>query len=159
MVSVPGLSLRDGLCKQHAGRYVIDIHIYIYIYIYIQHSLAVLVCRSLLEKESPLNSLSISHRMYYLSIKEWDDPSVVPGRETYEDWTYIKGLDVTGGDTFFPHMEDQWQDMVKRQTKNLVESGISTQTSSVRCIRDDDSYVVDGRQQYTTKLPSPIRNE
>ncbi|OEU07847.1 hypothetical protein FRACYDRAFT_174392 [Fragilariopsis cylindrus CCMP1102] len=90
--------------------------------------------------------------------KEWDDPSVVPGRETYEDWTYIKGLDAAGGDSFFPHMEDQWQDMVQRQTKHLVESGISTQTSSVRCVRDDDSYVVDSRQQYTTKLPSHIRN-
>jgi len=96
--------------------------------------------------------------MQTASWKELDNPSVVPGRETYKDWTDIQGLDITGGDSFFPHMEENWKEMVGHRTNQLYDSGNSTQTSSLHCIRNSDAYVVDGQQQCTTKLSSPIRN-
>merc|ERR1711924_5156 len=41
--------------------------------------------------------------------KEWDDPSVVPGKETYGDWADSKGLGAAGRTSLFPHMTEEWQ--------------------------------------------------
>jgi len=92
--------------------------------------------------------------------KEWDNPSVVPGRETYEDWTDIRGLDGAGRTSIFPHMTEEWQDLAERKTSELLllftdEPSLvssSSSSSSVRCLRDDQACVVDGRRQTVTEL-------
>ena len=90
------------------------------------------------------------------SNQEWDDPSVVPGKETYNDWKETKGLDATGGVSWFPHMTEEWQEMTERKTKELVTStatvGDEGVSSSVRLIRDDQAYAVDGRTQSIIEL-------
>ena len=83
--------------------------------------------------------------------QEWDDPSVVPGKETYGDWVDTSGLDATGKVSWFPHMTEEWRDMTEQKTKALLESTDATQ-SSVKLIRDDQAYVVDGRTQTVTEL-------
>ena len=98
-------------------------------------------------------------------IKGWDDPSVVPSKETYEDWTDIQGLDGAGQTSLFPHMTAEWQELAERRTKELLESSATISTAfdddddeqslpppSVRCIRDDQAYAVHGRRQSITEL-------
>jgi len=84
--------------------------------------------------------------------KEWDDPSVVPNKETYEDWNGTKGLNATGNISWFPHMTEEWKEMTNEKTKILLESESSDNTSSVTLIRDDQAYAVDGRTQSITEL-------
>lgn len=96
--------------------------------------------------------------------KEWDDPSVVPGKETYQDWTDIRGLDGAGRTSLFPHMTEEWQEVAEHRTEELLESTTSkgdedndnedplSLSPSVRCIRDDQAYVVDGRRQTIAEL-------
>ncbi len=83
--------------------------------------------------------------------KEWDDPSVVPNKESYRDWNDTKGLDATGKVSWFPHMTEEWQEMTNKKTKILLESS-GDDTSSVTLIRDDQAYAVDGRTQSITEL-------
>lgn len=95
--------------------------------------------------------------------KEWDDPSVVPDKPTYEDWTQIRGLDATGGVSWFPHMTEEWRDMTQAKTKTLLETASRSndgdnenddkaKSSSVRLIRDDQAYVVEGKSQSIREL-------
>ena len=94
---------------------------------------------------------------------------MVPGRESYGDWNHIKGLNVTGCTSFFPHMDDKWKELIDRRTKQLLfdiakatipssahslpsSQDQSLASSSVRCIRDDEAYVVDGREKQIIKL-------
>lgn len=90
--------------------------------------------------------------------KEWDDPSVVPGMETYEDWTDVRGLDGAGRCSVFPHMTDEWQELTERKTKQLLETVTgnddeqSSSTPTVHCVRDDQAYTVDGRRRIVTEL-------
>ena len=101
--------------------------------------------------------------------QEWDDPSVVPGKETYDDWTTTMGLGASGKISWFPHMTEEWQDTTERKTQELLEStaviaseetttttktaaATTTSPSSVRLIRDDQAYAVDGRTQSVTEL-------
>ena len=90
--------------------------------------------------------------------KEWDDPSVVPGKETYGDWKDASGLRAVGTASVFPHMADEWTDLADRKTKELLEytsassSGGTASPPTVFCIRDDQAYAVDGRQKSITKL-------
>jgi peptidase E len=53
--------------------------------------------------------------------KRWDDPSVVPGRETYEDWKGKIGLNLAGGASFFPHMSDDFDSLVEEKRDDLNE--------------------------------------
>ncbi|KAL7480304.1 hypothetical protein ACHAW6_005998 [Cyclotella cf. meneghiniana] len=48
--------------------------------------------------------------------KGWDDPSVVPGRESYDRWIGCAGLGFVGDESFFPHYGNQWRDLVKEKT-------------------------------------------
>lgn len=111
--------------------------------------------------------------------KEWDDPSVVPGKETYGDWTDVRGLDGAGRTSIFPHMTEEWEELAEHKTAQLLAScgnsdvdgkgdgnsnsnsdgsgsgngdGASLLSSSVRCVRDDQAYVVDGRRRTLTEL-------
>lgn len=47
--------------------------------------------------------------------KEWDDPSIVPGRESYDDWLGLKGFQFAGNLSFFPHMSDRWAKLVQEK--------------------------------------------
>lgn len=66
--------------------------------------------------------------------KGWDNPSVVPGRETYDDWKGQRGLGLIGSSSFFPHMSDEWDNLVK-------EKGLS----SVYCLQDSEIFCFDRR--------------
>ncbi len=71
--------------------------------------------------------------------KGWDDPSVVPGRESYDAWRGISGLDLLGGASIFPHMTEQWESLVTEKTVGF--------DSHVYCISDSQMCLVDGEQQ------------
>lgn len=90
--------------------------------------------------------------------KEWDDPSVVPGKETYDDWADVCGLNAAGRTSVFPHMTDQWQELADRRTEKVLErTGSGSEDSSepapsVRFIRDNQAYIVDGKRQSIAEL-------
>jgi len=88
--------------------------------------------------------------------KAWDDPSVVPGKETYGDWTDSRGLGTAGRTSFFPHMTEEWRDLTERKTKELLRDGAAADTgrsdASVFCLRDDQAFAVDGRTQSIVEL-------
>jgi peptidase E len=51
--------------------------------------------------------------------KGWDDPSIVPGREEYNDWKNCIGLNMAGGASFFPHMNEEWTDLVEEKMSEM----------------------------------------
>ena len=73
---------------------------------------------------------------------------MVPGMESYKDWQGVKGLDVVGGRSFFPHMNDQWQTLVEEKRISWEDG------SAVVCLRDDEVCFVDGSQKRITQLSS-----
>mmetsp|Transcript_19682 Transcript_19682/g.47533 ORF Transcript_19682/g.47533 Transcript_19682/m.47533 type:complete len:466 (+) Transcript_19682:101-1498(+) len=90
--------------------------------------------------------------------KEWDDPSVVPGRETYNDWRDIRGLDLVGDTSFFPHMDDRWKSLVEKRRKelpfNLRDDDDDDQSIcesnadfDVCCLTDFDVCTVNGKER------------
>ena len=77
--------------------------------------------------------------------KQWDDPTIVPGMEHYEDWhSGIPGWNVAGGASFFPHMAPEWQPVVTNR--------LQTMTTDVHCLADDDVCWINGTQQGLTIL-------
>ncbi|KAL7527102.1 hypothetical protein ACHAXR_001803 [Thalassiosira sp. AJA248-18] len=84
--------------------------------------------------------------------KGWDDPSVVTGKETYDDWLDCKGFEFVGDRSFFPHMSDDWNDLVeeKVETQNLGEN--------VYCLREEDACCVIGGKKVSLVIsgPTPI---
>jgi hypothetical protein len=64
---------------------------------------------------------------------------VVPGKEVYGDWEDIAGLDLLGGASIFPHMDDRWESMVSEK-KALLES-------RVYCLDDSEICLVDGQKR------------
>jgi hypothetical protein len=76
--------------------------------------------------------------------KRWDDPSVVPGMSSYDDWVAAEGLDVAGGASFFPHMSSEWDDLVE-----------SKRMGKVYCLADSDVCCIDGVKQELTVLRGP----
>ena len=76
--------------------------------------------------------------------KGWDDPSVVPGRESPDDWRGVPGLDWCGGWAFFPHHVDgEWGETVRQRGAELrkqVRGGVV----EVCSLRDDQVCHVDG---------------
>jgi hypothetical protein len=74
-----------------------------------------------------------------LQYQGWDDPSVVPGKETYDDWKGVKGFGLVGDSSFFPHMGDQWKELVAEKQNGMPA------TSKVYCLRDEEVCCVDGR--------------
>ena len=94
--------------------------------------------------------------------KGWDDPRVVPGRETYGDWKNVPGLDWCGGGgrAFFPHYEpDEWGETVRVQGAELVQrrhrdksSGVAVAVEEVVSLRDDQVWHLDGATGQATIL-------
>jgi hypothetical protein len=92
-----------------------------------------------------------------LNLKGWDDPSIVAGRETYQDWKHVQGLSLVGCTSFFPHMEDHWQSVVNDRTKELIEyldyeneGGSSYDFKllpTVCCLSDEQACLVEGEKQ------------
>lgn len=86
--------------------------------------------------------------------KGWDDPSVVPGKETYDDWLNCRGFEFVGERlSFFPHMSDAWNDLVKEkmEAQNLEEA-------DVHCLREEDACCVmgDKKLSFVASGLSPI---
>ena len=87
--------------------------------------------------------------------KGWDNPAVVPGKETYDDWYGYKGMRFAGPDTsIFPHMEETWRDLLQEKTKQMIkEDGNCVNVYSLHeweaCCIDGDAekvFVVSGEQ-------------
>jgi len=72
----------------------------------------------------------------------------VPGREQYEDWTDLKGFGLVGEASFFPHMGDQWQELVDAK---LLERG---DKRSVYCLRDDQVCCIEGKKRQIDVISS-----
>jgi peptidase E len=73
--------------------------------------------------------------------KGWDNPSVVAGRETYDDWKGVAGLSLVDKTAFFPHhVEAQWSNVVADNGSELKDrTGVAT-----CCLRDEQVCYVDG---------------
>lgn len=84
--------------------------------------------------------------------KGWDDPSIVPGKETYDDWKGIKGFGLAGNSSYFPHMTEQWQELVGEKQKELTKDDDS---KVVHCLRDDQVCFVDGSSK-SVSVHSPV---
>lgn len=50
--------------------------------------------------------------------KGWDDPSVVPGKESCDQWIGCEGFGFAGDKSFFPHFSSEWEDLVNEKTKS-----------------------------------------
>merc|ERR1711862_168672 len=73
--------------------------------------------------------------------KQWDDPSIVPNMESYNDWddNEYYGLDFYFNNKkkrfmFFTHMNDEWNDLIQKKKKELKKDNSN---------KDDDDSVVD----------------
>ena len=84
--------------------------------------------------------------------------------ETYEDWTNVKGLDLAGPTSFFPHMEDQWQTLVDDRIQALPQDDSAHEESPILCcLTDEDVCFVDGRTKSVhstatlrSRTPAPV---
>ena len=68
--------------------------------------------------------------------KGWDDPSIVPNKETYDDWIGLKGLQFAENLSFFPHMSDDW--------KELVQDKAETGNSNTCCLEENEVCCIIG---------------
>jgi peptidase E len=68
--------------------------------------------------------------------KGWDDPRVVPDRAQADDWIGASGLGLVGPHSFFPHMNDSWNDLVAEKMPTL--------SAETYCLRDEDVMRVRG---------------
>ncbi len=76
--------------------------------------------------------------------KGWDDPSIVPGLETYDDWKGSRGLDLVGGVSVFPHMSEDWVELVNDKKGSLDgDEMITLQEQEAYCIEGSlhDSFI------------------
>jgi hypothetical protein len=83
--------------------------------------------------------------------KEWDDPSIVPEKQSYSHWLNCQGMEFVGQHSFFPHMSDAWSETVHERVErhNLVGS------NSVYCLREQDACCVMGERQLAFLTPGP----
>lgn len=58
--------------------------------------------------------------------------------ETYEDWKGIKGLDLVGGTSFFPHMSEEWEELTLEKQNELGQV-------HVYCLRDEQVCLVENQ--------------
>jgi Peptidase family S51 len=98
---------------------------------------------------SSAGAIMAGRQMQVASWKEWDDCTVVPGRQQYSDWDQVAGLGMVGPHSFFPHMTDEWQPLVDR--KREEDGG----NKSVVCLRDQDVCLVDGSARALTVVSAP----
>ena len=63
--------------------------------------------------------------------KGWDDPNVVPPDEK----TSYKGLSFVGNTVFFPHMNDDWNDLIHEKEEAILPNNLVTlEDAEVCCI-------------------------
>lgn len=76
--------------------------------------------------------------------KGWDDPRIVPEKETYPDWIHVTGWNlVDANQVFFPHYDaNEWSDLVQRKQQELSQRLQSP--IQVCCLRDEDICIIDG---------------
>lgn len=88
--------------------------------------------------------------------KGWDNPSIVPSRETYDDWIGQPGLNLAGDASFFPHMNDEWIPLVTKKRLDIIDELEEESSSSEQlycleehhacCIQGDiDRFIVKGQ--------------
>ncbi len=82
--------------------------------------------------------------------KGWDDPSVVPNRETYDDWIGTKGFTFSGSVSYFPHMSDDWIEMVHEK----VEKQESDKTTC--CLREEEVCCITGGSKQTFVVSAAV---
>lgn len=90
--------------------------------------------------------------------KGWDDPSIVPGKETYEDWMNSKGLEMVGDCSFFPHMSEDWVGLVEEKKKDIlnIDGDDDDKEDRVICLREEDVCCVGGaRKSYFSIRSGP----
>ena len=90
--------------------------------------------------------------------KGWDNPAVVPGKETYGDWNGYRGMSFMGpNQSIFPHyLEESWEVTVQEKTKQMIEEdGDDVTVYSLHeweaCCIDGEAgevFVVSGEQEY-----------
>ena len=62
-------------------------------------------------------AICAGHRVDTALWKGWDDPNVVEDR----DWADVRGLDLAGGASFFPHHAPEWESLVaEKSTDNYA---------------------------------------
>jgi Peptidase family S51 len=98
---------------------------------------------------SSAGAILAGRQMEAATWKEWDDCSVVPGRDQYRDWDAVGGLGMVGPHSFFPHMTGDWQPLVDRKRMD------DDRNNFVVCLRDQDVCLVDGSARALTILSSP----
>lgn len=82
--------------------------------------------------------------------KGWDDPSVVPNRETYDDWIGTKGFTFSGSASYFPHMSDDWIELVN----DKVEGQKSDCTTC--CLREEEVCCITGESKQTFVVSAAV---
>mmetsp|Transcript_35133 Transcript_35133/g.53901 ORF Transcript_35133/g.53901 Transcript_35133/m.53901 type:complete len:102 (+) Transcript_35133:485-790(+) len=66
--------------------------------------------------------------------KGWDDPMVVPGIEDPSDWVGVPGLQLVGDASFFPHMDEAYEELLEEKKKTIE--------SPVVALTDQDAFAV-----------------
>lgn len=79
--------------------------------------------------------------------KGWDDPSVVPSKETYDDWKGVQGFHFAENLSFFPHMSEDWTELVQEKMKGMESSNTCClEENQVCCVIGEsmNAFVVSG---------------
>lgn len=87
---------------------------------------------------SSAGAILVGQRVETACWKGWDDPRVVAGREYPEDWEGVPGLGLVGDASFFPHMDECWNDLVESKKQTLTR---------VECLNESDVLCVRGPEQ------------
>ena len=82
--------------------------------------------------------------------KGWDDPSVVPGMEEYDDWMGVKGLNLGGERSFFPHMSPDWEELVESKKEGILtmDKQCNKDSNLLRCLQEDEAFCIDGDKSF-----------
>lgn len=70
---------------------------------------------------------------------------MVPSLENYDDWKEIPGLDIAGGNSIFPHMSDDWLDLVEKMRSTLPpnQSGVV----ELHCLQEWEACCIEGSKK------------
>jgi hypothetical protein len=80
--------------------------------------------------------------------KGWDDPTVVPNRETYDDWIGTKGFQFAESLSYFPHMSNDWIELVNDKVKGK-------KPDSTCCLGEDEVCCIIGESRKTFVVSGP----
>lgn len=74
---------------------------------------------------------------------------MVDEKPTYDDWANVEGFSFAGEYSIFPHMSDEWEDLIKEKKKANPEL-----YSSVVALRENEGLSVNGEEKVVTKISS-----